>query len=204
MCIKSRICRTFCSNAIAGMVKHKAVIAKWPKHVSWNMELKTFQVNGQELLVELQDASSGYKRIEDWNDVDKVDGVIVVYDITNLNSFKIIPEWITQIKKFVPDDVLFLILGSHQDLYSSRQVSLNDGLRTAKEFDALFYEVSAKAGDGIKEAMDTFMRAVLFRKNGIELAVEVDVKSEELGKQLQTTQSMTSEQESSASQSTIN
>ncbi|XP_035218724.1 ras-related protein Rab-6B-like isoform X2 [Stegodyphus dumicola] len=148
------------------------------------MELKTFQMNGQELLVELWDSSSGYKRIEDCNDVEKVDGVIVVYDITNLNSFKRIPEWITQIKQFVPDDVLFLILGSHQDLYSSRQVCLNDGLQTANEFDALFHEVSAKTGDGINETMDNFIRAILLCKNGIELAVEVDVKSDksELGK----------------------
>ena len=58
-------------------------------------------------------------------------GIIVVYDITNMDSFKNVKRWLTEIDKYARDNVSKLLVGNKMDFGDSdaklRQVSHSKG-----------------------------------------------------------------------------
>lgn len=71
---------------------------------------------------------------------------VVVYDITNLESFNETDKWIQDVRKERGEQVVIMLVGNKTDLSSTRQVSTMKGVEKAKELDVLFIETSAKVG----------------------------------------------------------
>eukprot|EP00055_Hartaetosiga_balthica_P015701 m.94740 g.94740 ORF g.94740 m.94740 type:complete len:947 (+) comp8930_c0_seq3:146-2986(+) len=87
------------------------------------------------------------------------DNFMIVYDITSRSSFeeaKMFPEFIKRIKD--TDHVPLVLVGNKADLSQQRQVSAEEGARTALEFGCPFVETSAKDGINVQEA---FYQSVL-------------------------------------------
>lgn len=76
---------------------------------------------------------------------------IVVYDITNVNSFQQTARWIDDVRTERGSDVIVMLVGNKTDLADKRQVSTEDGERKAKELNVMFIETSAKAGYNVKQ-----------------------------------------------------
>ena len=72
------------------------------------------------------------------------DAVILVYDVTNKNSFQKLPFWQsefnTQVGKVVDN---IIVIGNKTDL-SDRQVTYEEGEKYAQSIGAMFLEMSAK------------------------------------------------------------
>jgi small GTP-binding protein len=75
---------------------------------------------------------------------------IIVYDVTNRNSFTNLRRWIDDVRNERGNEVLLVIVGNKTDL-EERAVQFEEGAKLAKENDALFSEVSARNGTGIQE-----------------------------------------------------
>jgi len=75
---------------------------------------------------------------------------VVVYDITNRNSFINTAKWIDDVRTERGTDVVMMLVGNKTDLADKRQVSVEEGETRAKEHDIMFIETSAKAGFNIK------------------------------------------------------
>jgi len=75
---------------------------------------------------------------------------IIVYDITNRNSFINTAKWIDDVRSERGNDVIMMLVGNKTDLADKRQVSIEEGEAKAKEYDLMFIETSAKAGFNIK------------------------------------------------------
>ncbi|KAI8982616.1 ras family-domain-containing protein [Pilobolus umbonatus] len=82
---------------------------------------------------------------------------VVVYDITNRNSFVNTSKWIDDVRAERGTDVIIVLVGNKTDLGDKRQVSVEEGEKKAKEYNIMFIETSAKAGYNVKG---------LFRKIG--------------------------------------
>ncbi|KAI9023677.1 ras family protein [Phycomyces nitens] len=82
---------------------------------------------------------------------------VVVYDITNRNSFLNTTKWIDDVRAERGTDVIIVLVGNKTDLNDKRQVTVEDGERKAREYNIMFIETSAKAGYNVK---------ALFRKIG--------------------------------------
>lgn len=80
---------------------------------------------------------------------------IVVYDITNRQSFENTTKWIQDVLNERGQDVIIALVGNKTDLNDSRKVTYEEGLQRAQEYNSMFHETSAKAGQNIK---------VLFKK----------------------------------------
>lgn len=93
----------------------------------------------------------------------KADGVILVYDMFDLTSFKNVRFWKEQTERYAPENAKFLLLGSKYDdeRSSSRVVTKDMGVALAKELGAPFFEVSAKTGKNIEKAMKAFVKEIL-------------------------------------------
>lgn len=76
---------------------------------------------------------------------------IVVYDITNRDSFGNIQTWVEDCKNQSPKTIFLVLVGNKCDLEDKRKVQYNEGLELAKTNGMLFFETSAKTGVNVEE-----------------------------------------------------
>ncbi|NWI15069.1 RAB6A protein, partial [Crypturellus soui] len=76
---------------------------------------------------------------------------VVVYDITNLNSFQQTSKWIDDVRTERGSDVIIMLVGNKTDLADKRQVSIEEGERKAQELNMMYIERSAKAGYNVEQ-----------------------------------------------------
>lgn len=88
-------------------------------------------------------------------------GIILVYDISNRNSFDMIDSWIDDIKNIAPANAVVILTGNKSDLADKREVSFQEGKNKADENGYLFNEVSAKNGDNILLIFANLTEAVI-------------------------------------------
>ena len=91
---------------------------------------------------------------------------MVVYDITNRESFENIQSWIEDIRTQSPKTVLIILIGNKIDLDDRRIITYDEGNEFAIKNGLIFGETSAKTGEGIEE---------IFKKS----AQEIDKKMNE-------------------------
>uniref|UniRef100_A0A8D0DQU5 small monomeric GTPase n=1 Tax=Salvator merianae TaxID=96440 RepID=A0A8D0DQU5_SALMN len=83
------------------------------------------------------------------------DGFLLVYSITDYNSYQSIRPLYQHIRKIRPDaKIPFIIVGNKGDLTHSRQVTANDGLQLANELGSVFLEISTS--DSYQGVCDVF------------------------------------------------
>jgi len=75
---------------------------------------------------------------------------VVVYDVTNRQSFMNTMRWITEVRTERGSDVIIFLVGNKTDLVDKRQVSIEEGDAKARELGVNFIETSAKAGLNVK------------------------------------------------------
>ena len=78
-------------------------------------------------------------------------GLIIVYEISDKESFEKINFWMENIKNNAPEDAKIILVGNKEDLTSERHVSIEEGENKAKSYNIKFFEVSSKDGTNVKE-----------------------------------------------------
>ncbi|XP_034037523.1 ras-related protein Rab-41 isoform X1 [Thalassophryne amazonica] len=76
---------------------------------------------------------------------------VVVYDITNINSFQQTSKWIDDVRTERGSDVIIMLVGNKTDLADKRQITTEGGEQRAKELNVMFIETSAKTGYNVKQ-----------------------------------------------------
>ena len=85
-------------------------------------------------------------------------GALVIFDITNRQSFTNLKTWIEEVKSNAPSDIIFCILGNKADLSSNRVVKFEEVQNIAG--DDLYYEVSSKTGNNVSLAFEALAYAI--------------------------------------------
>ena len=80
-----------------------------------------------------------------------VDGIMLVYDITNLESFQHMKKWIDLVKNY-NDKLPTILVGNKIDKDDERIVTEEEGNNLAKEYNLTFFETSAFSGKHIQKA----------------------------------------------------
>ncbi len=92
-----------------------------------------------------------------------VSGVFLVYDVTREDTLYKLPLWVKEYKKYSPNAYSILV-GNKIDLTEDRKLSFEDGEKYKQELGAsLFFETSAKTGEHVKEAFETFAKFLVER-----------------------------------------
>ncbi|XP_049683247.1 ras-related protein Rab-41 isoform X9 [Accipiter gentilis] len=76
---------------------------------------------------------------------------VIVFDITNLNSFQQTSKWIDDVRTERGSDVIIMLVGNKTDLADKRQITTEEGEQRAKELNVMFIETSAKTGYNVKQ-----------------------------------------------------
>ena len=81
-------------------------------------------------------------------------GALLIFDITNKETFNKLEIWIKDIIENTPPDCILMIIGNKYDLNENRQVSYDDANILSQRFNIFYYEVSAKNGNNIALAFE--------------------------------------------------
>lgn len=79
------------------------------------------------------------------------DCIIIVYDITNKDSFNSLAHWLNDAKNNTIEGTIFVICGNKIDLKEKRVVTNEEIDEYIKKENLLYVECSAQNGEGIKE-----------------------------------------------------
>ena len=90
------------------------------------------------------------------------EGILIVFDLTNKESFKNIQNWINEVKVFTGEDVIFICLGNKSDLKKEISKSTIDEFKKKTKLEII--NVSAKTGDGVEDAFKHIIE-LLIKKN---------------------------------------
>ena len=94
-------------------------------------------------------------------------GVMVVYDVTNSESFENLKYWISSIQKNTDNNkvsIPVIILGNKIDV-EDREIKNEDAEKYAEENKYKYFETSAKTGEGIDDAIRELVNQVLVNLN---------------------------------------
>lgn len=94
--------------------------------------------------------------------IDGLDGIFLVYDITNAESFHNLKKWIKEIKKDSSEFTLMLI-GNKSDLLDKRAISFKEGKEFAEAQSMHFFETSALSPKNIEECFNYIINERLMK-----------------------------------------
>ncbi|POM84284.1 Ras family protein [Cryptosporidium meleagridis] len=83
---------------------------------------------------------------------------IVVYDITNVETFQGAKSWISELQNINNNEIVVALVGNKYDLESSRTVDSETARNYAKEKGILSFETSAKTGYNVQELFEEIAR----------------------------------------------
>ncbi|XP_022293695.1 ras-related protein Rab-21-like [Crassostrea virginica] len=78
-------------------------------------------------------------------------GAILVYDITDEDSFQKVKNWVKELRKMLGNDICLCIAGNKIDLEKDRHVSVAEAEAYAASVGAKHFHTSAKLSKGIEE-----------------------------------------------------
>jgi Ras-related protein Rab-1A len=82
-------------------------------------------------------------------------GIIIVYDVTERETFEYVTQWMQEIEKFASDNVCKLLVGNKIDLVDKRKVTREEGEELAKHYNIPYLETSAKNNICVEESFIT-------------------------------------------------
>lgn len=86
-------------------------------------------------------------------------GILLVYDITDINTFNTLTNWIQDIRDLSGPDIPIVIIGNKSDLTIKRQISYTQGKEFADINNYQYIECSAKTNNNID---DVFMEIIQY------------------------------------------
>ncbi|KAI3517221.1 hypothetical protein L2E82_07546 [Cichorium intybus] len=79
---------------------------------------------------------------------------VIVYDITNPDSFHKAQYWVKELQKHGSPDIVLALVGNKADLQEKREVSVQAGIEYAEKNGMFFIETSAKTADNINQLFE--------------------------------------------------
>jgi len=87
-------------------------------------------------------------------------GIVIVYDVTDRESFENVRQWMHEIERFATEGVNKLIVGNKADMDHQRKITYDEGAELAKAFNVPFVETSAKNSQNVGETFLTMAREI--------------------------------------------
>ncbi|KAL8137055.1 hypothetical protein V2J09_003056 [Rumex salicifolius] len=90
-------------------------------------------------------------------------GIIIVYDITDQESFTNVKQWLNEIDRYASDNVNKLLVGNKADMEAERAVPYETAKAFADELGIPFLETSAKDATNVEQAFMTMASQIKSR-----------------------------------------
>ena len=90
-------------------------------------------------------------------------GIIIVYDVTDRQSFQNVEHWLKEIDKYATGNVNKLLVGNKSDLQSKKVVTYDEAKEFADKHGIKFLETSAKNSHNVEQAFQTMATEIKAR-----------------------------------------
>ncbi len=87
-------------------------------------------------------------------------GALLVYDVTDRNSFNHVPMWLKEVEENAEKDCLIMLVGNKMDLQEHRTVFVRDGRSFARKNGLAFIETSALDATGVETAFQRILQEI--------------------------------------------
>jgi len=86
---------------------------------------------------------------------------MLVYDITDLESFQNLNTWLIEIEKNASKNVDKILVGNKCDMENERKVTVEQGKEFAEQYGMKFFETSAKNSTNVSDAFIAMTKEVM-------------------------------------------
>ena len=123
-------------------------------------------INGQNINVKLWD-TAGQERFKALTPsyLRGAEGIVLVYDVTNAETFESLKFWIDSLKSSLGEDSLPTIIDGNKVDLDDRDISKEDAKKFAQEHNYKYFETSAKSGVGVDELFREIVNQILEKKD---------------------------------------
>lgn len=110
------------------------------------------------------------------------DGIIMVYDVTSVDSFDHVNDWLKEVNRYASEGTCKLLVGNKSDRTADKAVTSESAKAFADELGIAFLETSAKSAKNVEEAFLTLAGELIkqreARGEGNEEKTKVDLKDQ--------------------------
>jgi GTPase SAR1 family protein len=89
---------------------------------------------------------------------------IIVFDITNRESFYQVEKWYKIITEVALPDIILILVGNKVDLKNTRLISIEEGKQLAKDLGIYYMETSAKTNKNIEDVFEWIALQIINQK----------------------------------------
>lgn len=118
-----------------------------------DFKIKTIELEGKTIKLQIWD-TAGQERFRTITSsyYRGAHGIIVVYDVTDSETFNNVKQWLHEIDRYANENVNKLLVGNKCDLVQKRQVEYNHAAEFAGQLGIPFIETSAKTAANVEKA----------------------------------------------------
>jgi len=150
-----------------------------------DFKIRTIELDGKTIKLQIWD-TAGQERFRTITSsyYRGAHGIIVVYDVTDLESFNNVKQWLNEIDRYASENVCKLLVGNKCDLVSKKVVEFDTAKEFADKLSIPFLETSAKAATNVEKAFLTMAAEI---KNNMVVQNTADPKTGTTKKNVQVT-----------------
>ena len=127
-----------------------------------DFKIKTLDIDGKSVKLQIWD-TAGQERFR--NIVSSyyrgAHGIMMVYDITDQESFQNLNSWLIEIEKNASKNVYKILVGNKCDMEKDRKVTFEQGKDFANQYGMKFFETSAKESTNVQEAFVAMTKEII-------------------------------------------
>ena len=118
-----------------------------------DFKIKTIQIAGKTIKLQIWD-TAGQERFRTITSsyYRGAHGIMVVYDVTDKNTFQNLKQWISEVNRHASSHVNKMLIGNKCDLVNQKEVETEVAREFANELGMNFFETSAKNSTNVDEA----------------------------------------------------
>lgn len=152
-CDKSALLLRFCDDSFT---------TSFITTIGIDFKIKTIEMDNQRIKLQIWD-TAGQERFRTITTAyyRGAQGIMLVYDITDQESFQNIHNWHRNIRQHASSDVSLVLVGARREEEQARVVSTAEGQALANELGIPFFECSARNNTNVTEAFIALTRSVL-------------------------------------------
>eukprot|EP00362_Geleiidae_sp_MMETSP1317_P000523 CAMPEP_0201281586 /NCGR_PEP_ID=MMETSP1317-20130820/3419_1 /ASSEMBLY_ACC=CAM_ASM_000770 /TAXON_ID=187299 /ORGANISM="Undescribed Undescribed, Strain Undescribed" /LENGTH=175 /DNA_ID=CAMNT_0047591835 /DNA_START=1 /DNA_END=528 /DNA_ORIENTATION=+ len=94
-------------------------------------------------------------------------GIMVVYDITDRESFEAVKQWMQEIDRYATESVNRMLIANKCDRPTDRKVTYEEGQQVARQYGVPFLETSAKNSVNVEVTFTTMAREIRSRQGSL-------------------------------------
>ena len=143
---------------------------------------KEIEITKKKVIVQLWDSAGQEQFKTITKDLfNRVQGIIILYDITEKKTFLNVTNWIKLIKE-TNNNIPYVLVGHKCDLNHKRKVEEEEAIKFSQDNKIDYFETSAKQNINITECVNNFVNKIFNSENYIQERISFGLQNISLGK----------------------